>query len=168
MLTRLVRKSGIEQHINTWLAAAVGSVETLISLWVPLGKISTSCISSAQHHCNGLYTQNCAAVVRSCYSVLSQDNQLKLCHLPQINLPTSFPHRHQSIPVISKDLSNWFHSFVTTFKFRFKFFIVSTTTMYAIQQRPFWQCGLHYTTLHIPAGKLVVLQIQNKTKLIYI
>ena len=28
------------------------------------------------------------------------------------------------------------------FKFKFKIFIVSTTTMYEIQQRPFWQCGL--------------------------
>ena len=50
------------------------------------------------------------------------------------------------------------------FKFKFKIFIVSTTTMYEIQQRPFWQCEQHYTTLHIPAGKLVVLQTQHKTK----
>ena len=49
------------------------------------------------------------------------------------------------------------------YEFKFKIFIVSTTTMYKIQQRPFWQCGLHDTILHVPAGKLVVLT-QNKTK----
>ena len=53
-------------------------------------------------------------------------------------------------------------------KFKFKIFIVSTTTIYEIQQRPFWQCGLHYTTLHYTThssweASRTTITKQNKT-----
>ena len=48
-------------------------------------------------------------------------------------------------------------------KFKFKIFIVSTTTMYEIQQRPFWQCGLHYTTLSSWEASRTTNTKQNKT-----
>ena len=61
ILMRLERKMGIQQHLNTWLATAVGSVVTCISLrtLTPRGKISSSYIPSAQHCCKDLYIDVC-------------------------------------------------------------------------------------------------------------